>query len=146
MPVGRGHSDRPVCQRHGVASTAPDMCSEGVGCQYSRGPRCVVPYLTSEAARGAFQRVLLGVRHPFVWPVAEAKFLEDRDRALVLCRFAARGSLRDVMHKVGGWMPLWTPRVQPFPFSKTCVKDSKSLKRKEHHLYQNRLQKVSEEI
>ena len=70
----------------------------------------MVPYLTSEAARSAFQRVLVGVRHPYVWPVTEAKFLEDRDRALVLCRYAARGSLRDVMHKVRQWVGKYVGR------------------------------------
>lgn len=39
------------------------------------------------------------VRHPYVWPVLEAAFLEDRDRAAVLCPFARKGSLRDVMHR-----------------------------------------------
>eukprot|EP00897_Mesotaenium_endlicherianum_P007460 jgi/Mesen1/6742/ME000344S06024 len=80
------------------------LATDSHGREYSlsllaRGPRCRVPYQSSESARGAFQRALCSLRHPYVWPIAEAEYLEDRDRAVVLSPFCRRGSLRDHMHK-----------------------------------------------
>eukprot|EP00850_Spirogloea_muscicola_P018324 SM000167S02937 [mRNA] locus=s167:7864:12495:+ [translate_table: standard] len=64
------------------------------------GKACAVQYNASRSAAAAFARLLLGVKHPYVWPVTAVAFVEDRNRAAILRPFARMGSLRDRMHKV----------------------------------------------
>eukprot|EP00850_Spirogloea_muscicola_P019122 SM000184S03755 [mRNA] locus=s184:7464:12011:+ [translate_table: standard] len=63
------------------------------------GQACAVRYNVSRSAAAAFARLLLGVKHPYVWPVTAVAFVEDRNRAAILRPFARMGSLRDRMHK-----------------------------------------------
>ncbi|XP_071509567.1 slowpoke-binding protein-like [Diadema antillarum] len=66
--------------------------------QCSRSPTCPVPFTFSN--QKTIRDLLLGLKHPYIWPILDIDLWEEHEMVIVVQDFNSSGSLKDYIYNV----------------------------------------------